>query len=236
MYTGHFAAGLALTARERRVSPWAIFVGVGFIDLLDGALVAAGVERVKPDLAVPLGFDLDFIDWDHSLLMACVWSLVFGLGAYWVFGRDRRTGAFAGLAAISHIVLDLVVHNGDIALYPYARTHLGLYVWRDYPTGSYFLELALDLACAAYFVVRGRKAGVPAKWIAAPVALLLFIHLNWWPPLNPMRLVAAHVPMPRAMTIHGMLVVAGFVVPGLIFGWLCIDRANKKATAKITTT
>ena len=48
MCSGHFAAGLALSARFRRVPPIAIFVGVGFVDLIDGALVAAGVERVKP--------------------------------------------------------------------------------------------------------------------------------------------------------------------------------------------
>ena len=224
MYSGHFAAGLALSARFRRVPPIAIFVGVGFIDLIDGALVAAGVERVKPDLAVPLAFDLEFIDWDHSLLMACVWSAVFGALAYFVFGRDARTGLVAAAAAISHIVLDLVVHDGDLALYPHAEMHFGLYVWRDFPTGSYFLELAIDLACAAYFVWRGVRDGFSRRRLVPPVLLLLLIHASWWKTLNPMRMVAEHVAMPTAQVVHGALVFVGFAIPAAIFARLVSAR------------
>ena len=224
MYSGHFAAGLSLSARFRRVPPLAIFVGVGLIDLIDGALVAAGVERVKPDLAVPLGFDLDFIDWDHSLLMACMWSALFGALAYFVFGRYARTGLVAAAAALSHIVLDLVVHDGDLALYPHSSIHFGLYLWRDFPIGSYFLELGIDLAAIAYFARREQR------WVW-PAVLLLAIQASWWSAINPMRMVAAHVPMPTAAVVHGVLVFVGFALPAAVFGWLVARARATKAVA-----
>jgi hypothetical protein len=34
MYVGHFAAGLAIKAREPTVPTWALLVGVGLLDIL----------------------------------------------------------------------------------------------------------------------------------------------------------------------------------------------------------
>ncbi|HUB06955.1 MAG TPA: hypothetical protein VMB50_08140 [Myxococcales bacterium] len=227
MYSGHFAAGLAIGAKERRVPPLAILMGVGFLDLVNGVLVMAGIEHVRPAPAEPLAFDLVFIDWDHSIAMALVWSALFGGLVYLLCRRDLRAGVVGGLAALSHIVLDIPVHNGDLALWPGSSMHLGFYLWHDYPVFSYVLELGLDLACAAYFVRRERAAGARGARLVWPVALLLGLHLQRWPAIDPMHWVA-HLPMPTAQTVHGLLVFAGFLGPGALFAWL-VTRARRGA-------
>lgn len=50
--------------------------------------------------------------WDHSLLMAVVWSVLFGLLASWLGGSRHRTriGVVFGLMVFSHWVLDWITH------------------------------------------------------------------------------------------------------------------------------
>ena len=50
---------------------------------------------------------------DHSLLMAVVWSVLFGLLAFWLARRSRRPIRIAivfGLMVFSHWVLDWITH------------------------------------------------------------------------------------------------------------------------------
>jgi hypothetical protein len=123
MYVGHFAIGLAIKARMPEVPTLPIMLGVGFLDILDGLFIIAGFDRVTPNLlAGPyLFFDLTFIDWDHSLLMALLWSLVWGV----LFSRTPKVALVAALAAFSHFIADWPMHNGDLALYPHSSEHLG---------------------------------------------------------------------------------------------------------------
>lgn len=61
---GHLAVGLAITAFSPRTPALPIMVGVGVIDIVDGALTVLGVDRIVPNLAAGpyLFFDLVFID------------------------------------------------------------------------------------------------------------------------------------------------------------------------------
>jgi hypothetical protein len=62
MYVGHFAAGLAIKAREPRAPTWALLVGVGLLDILFGPFVLAGIERATVTPSISPGFSLDYID------------------------------------------------------------------------------------------------------------------------------------------------------------------------------
>lgn len=71
MYPGHFAAGLALKVSEPKASTLGIMSGVGFLDLVFAVGVGFGVEgRTLQHLITP---------WSHSLIMAAVWSIGYGL-------------------------------------------------------------------------------------------------------------------------------------------------------------
>jgi hypothetical protein len=179
MYAGHFAAGLAIKAREPRAPTWAVLLGVGFVDLLFGVFVLAGIERVSITPGQAPGFALDFIDWSHSLVASLAWAAGFAL----VF--SRRSAAVAlwlGIAVFSHFVLDFIMHPGDLALWPHAATHVGLGLWRAWPIGWWFFELAFIALCAVYYVSRARRIGGFGghAWIAAAVIAALHVANSPW--------------------------------------------------------
>ena len=154
MYVGHFAAALAIKAQEPKAPTWALLVGVGFLDILFGPFVLAGIERATVTPAVSPGFSLDYIDWSHSLIMSVVWSILFAAA---FVRRGPRVMFALGVAVFSHFVLDLPMHPSDLALWPNSNAHIGLGLWRTLPSGWWFVELAVIGALWAYYWRRSRR-------------------------------------------------------------------------------
>ena len=150
MYAGHFAAGLAMKAAEPRAPTWLLLLGVGFVDVLFGIFVLLGIERVTMTPGQPPGFTLDFIDWSHSLAASIFWSVLFGLA---FARRGRPVALWAGLAVFSHFVLDFFMHPQDLALWPHSTAHVGLGLWRLWPRGWWWFELAFIAVFGAIYVV-----------------------------------------------------------------------------------
>ena len=222
MYVGHFAIGLAIKACAPKVRALPVILGVGVLDILDGIFIVAGLDRVTANLnAGPyLFFDLTFIDWDHSLLMAIVLSLAWGA----LFLKHRLTAVVAAAAAFSHFLADVPLHNQDLALYPYATTNLGYGLWGKLGTASWALEGVFAALCVAFAWRLNARRGVSTLWPALVLAVL-FLQLSPW--LSPMK-VAANLAEPWAHILHGVLVTLGFLIPGLLLSWL-IDRAELRA-------
>lgn len=173
MYVGHVAAGLAIKAGEPRAPTWALLVGVGLLDILFAPFVLAGIERATVTPSVSPGFSLNYIDWSHSLVMSLVWSVLFA-AAFARYGRHVM--AAIGFAVFSHFLLDLPMHPPDLALWPNASVHLGLGVWRTWPNGWWFFELAVIVALWAVYYWRRSK--VDASFGRRPLsifALLVFL-------------------------------------------------------------
>jgi hypothetical protein len=222
MYVGHFATGMALTAKAPRGAALPILLGVGFIDILDGLLIVAGLDTVTPNLRSGpyLYFDLTFIDWDHSLLMAGVWSVAWAL----LFVKDRSIGLLAGAAAFSHFLADWPVHNGDLALYPYAAEHLGFGLWGRWGTAAWIAEGVFSAALCAYARTNFARRGVSSTW---PLVVIAFCFVSMSPWLSPMKVVAT-LGEPTAHLLHGALVTLGFLMPGALLTWL-VNRAEQSA-------
>lgn len=184
MYAGHFAAGLAIKAAVPRAPTWALLVGVGVLDYLYSAFLLVGIERITLTPGVAPGFALDFIDWSHSLAAALVWSAAFALP----FLRAGRAVALAVAASVfSHFLLDWLMHPGDLALWPHSTGHVGLGLWRIWPVGWWFFELAFIAACAAFYVVRARRDasfGGRAAWVVAVVLALHATNSPWSSPVK----------------------------------------------------
>lgn len=174
MYAGHFAAGLAIKAREPRAPTWAVMVGVGLLDLLFGPFVLLGIERVAITPAVSPGFELLHIDWSHSLVMAIVWSALFALLFH---RRGRVVAGVLGLAVFSHFLLDLPMYPHDLALWPGSGVHLGLGLWRILPQGWWFVELAFVAACGAYYWLAARRDGAFGRYAGWAVGVVVALHL-----------------------------------------------------------
>jgi hypothetical protein len=182
VYAGHLAFGLALKARVPRAPTWGLLLGVGFLDVLFGPFVLLGIERVAITPGVSPGFDLQFIDWSHSLLMALVWATLYGA---LFFRQGPAVAATLGFAVFSHFLLDLPMHPADLALYPHSTVHLGFGLWRVLPVGWWFVELGVIGACLGYYWMasrRDRSFGYRAGAAAVVVLLLHVLNSPWLAP------------------------------------------------------
>lgn len=182
MYAGHFAAGLAMKATAPRVPTWPLLLGVGFVDILFGLFVVLGIEHAQLTPGHSPGFSLDFIDWSHSLAMSAAWALAYALA---FARRGAVVAAWCGAAVFSHFVLDVLMHPGDLALWPHSEAHVGLGLWTRWPTGWWFFELAFIAACGAYYVVRARQDrsfGGRALWVVGVVVALHVTNSRWLSP------------------------------------------------------
>ena len=177
MYAGHFAAALAIKAKEPRAPTWALLLGVGFLDVLFGIFVMLRIERVRMTPGVAPGFSLDFIDWSHSLAAALVWSVLYA-ALFW--GRGSAIARLMGFAVFSHFLLDLPMHPPDLALWPGAGTHLGFGLWHT--PFWWWIELAfVAVACGYYWIGarRLRTFGNNAGWACIVVLALHLMNSPW---------------------------------------------------------
>lgn len=220
MYVGHFAIGLAIKARYPKVPALPIMMGVGFLDLLDGIFILLGFNTVTPNLASGpyLFFDLTFIDWDHSLLAALFWSVIWGL----LFIKHRAVAAVAALAAFLHFIADWPMHNSDLALYPHSIEHYGYGLWGKLGTLAWVIEGVFSAVLAVYAWRISARRGVSLVW---PCAVLVVLFLQLSPVASPMKFVAT-LQEPLTHILHGALVSLGFLIPGLLLTWL-LDRAER---------
>ena len=212
MYVGHFACGVALWAVRPRTPPWVPLVGIGVLDILNGIGVAAGLERISPAPDEPLGLALDYIDWDHSLLMALVWSLAFAVAVGWKNGRGAAV--IGGLAVFSHFVGDVLVHNGDLALWPGSEVHLGLWLWHLFPVGSWFIEGAFAAVLIAFAIAVRKRDGVPLGAWTRALVILGVVHLSFAPGIGPLKFAGAHLNGAALAWTYAVLVIVGVLVPG----------------------
>jgi hypothetical protein len=225
MYVGHIASGLLLAAVFPTVPTKAIILGVGWLDIVDGLFTLVGINHVRPDLSAGpyLFFELVFVDWDHSLLMALVLSVIWAA----LYSRDTKTALVAFVASFSHWLCDLPFHNLDLAAYPYSELHYGWGWWGRFLAGAWAMEGAFSAVCIALawtiFASRGVSITAPAV-----VCALLFLNLSPW--TSPLKFIA-QMGHPADYLLHGALITAGFLVPGLLISGM-IDKAVVKARGK----
>ncbi len=105
-----------------------------------------GIEhaRITPD-----AIHLDFIPYSHSLgTGALLAALAWGMGKS---VRRARVGAAIAVGILSHIVLDVIHHEPNIALLPIAGgPRLGLNL-QGYPLLDFFVELGFCVFCWQIF-------------------------------------------------------------------------------------
>jgi membrane-bound metal-dependent hydrolase YbcI (DUF457 family) len=160
MYAGHFAAGLALRGRARRVPVTALLVGAFLLDLL---WILFGV------------FHLDHTawdDWSHSFVMSVVWAAAFA-AFFWRLGR--RAFFVLWLAAFSHYLLDLTVQGA--ALYPNEpmRLLIPILVANHYR----LFQLVVCIVLLAVFGYDERRSSLPAWRVWAVCCLVLALNLRF---------------------------------------------------------
>ncbi|MDT3735940.1 MAG: metal-dependent hydrolase [Denitratisoma sp.] len=177
MFIGHFGIGFGAKAVAPRASLGTLFLAAQFIDLLWPTLLLLGVERVRIEpgttAVTPLVFEHYPVS--HSLLAVAAWALLLAL-AYRFLRQDRRGAWVVGLAVLSHWLLDAVVHQPDLPLYPGSAVLAGLTLW-DSLTATLAVELPLFMAGVWFYLRATRPRDRVGTWgLGGLVGLLLAIY------------------------------------------------------------
>jgi hypothetical protein len=167
----HAATALLLKRRFPAVPIAPVLVAVQAMELAWVALNYLGIERTITDATVRSVADIHlvYMPYSHSVATALgaallAWGVI-ELG----FGR-RALGRAVGLGIASHLVLDLLTHAHDIALWPgLTEPKLGLGLYDAAPFAAFLVELAYGVAC--WRVYRG-GAGLLAVVVLGNLANL----------------------------------------------------------------
>ena len=217
MFIGHFGLAIAAKRVAPRVSLGTTIFAAEFLDVVWPVLVLTGIEKVEIAPGITRVTPLDFVyyPWSHSLLMACVWGVLFAL-AYWLIRRRPRDALLLGALVVSHWVLDWIVHRPDLPLYP-GGPRYGLGLWNSV-AATMVVEWGM-LAAGIYLYVRSTRPldriGTYAYWGLVVFLALSYLGATFGPP----------PPSPEAVawsSLIGYLMVA--------WGWW-IDRHRSPASA-----
>lgn len=211
-----------------------MYVGSAWIDLFNGLFIMMGITTVKSNINSGPYLFTDLLDasWDHSLVMALVWSVVYGLVvAIWYYNpqtKDHRDIPMpkwqfflvAFSTSIFHWILDLPVHNNDLALYPGSDVFFGWAWWGRFGAWSWVFELALSwtFIFAALFVSGQRSARhyydnsrySTILYHGLVIGAIFPMFLN--PFFSPMKWAAQNPHHATAFT-QGLGVIMGYVLP-----------------------
>ena len=151
MFIGHFAVGLAAKRAAPRGSLGTYIAAATFLDMLWPVFLLLGIEQVRiaPGITAFSPFDFVRFPWSHSLIMAVVWSLVFG-GTHYALRRDKATAKMMSAVVFSHWVLDWVTHRPDLPLAPGLAFRTGLGLWNSIP-GTVAVEVLMFIAAAFWY-------------------------------------------------------------------------------------
>lgn len=211
MFVGHFAASAAVKAVRPQLPFWACVGAAQLLDIGWGALVIAGVERLRVNPALPGSpLELYHMPWTHSLPMALLWSALAGVLAMRWWGR---AGAWLGAVVFSHWLADLLVHRPDLPLGLFGPK-VGLGLW-SLPVVEMIVEIGLmGLAVALWTARRGAAGQPPRPALGWFVAMLVLAIVNALP---------GEAPAPAVM---GGLALMGYAI-AIAVGAM-VDRADRR--------
>src|SRR5262245_55183208 len=153
----HAATALIIKRRFPSVPLIPVLVSVQAMELAWVGLNYLGVERTTTESAVHSVADihLAYMPFSHSVATAVAGALLAWLVVEKGLGRPLLARA-VGLGIFSHLVLDVVTHASDIALWPGSSLPaLGLGLYDRAPMWGFALEMAYGLVC--WWIYRGRR-------------------------------------------------------------------------------
>lgn len=151
----HAATALLIKRRFPSVSLVPMLLSVQAMELAWVGFNYLGIERTTTAETVRSVADIQlaFMPYSHSVGTAVGAALLAWLIIEKGF-RRALLGRAVGVGIVSHLILDLVTHGHDIALWPgLAAPRLGLGLYAAAPMIAFFVELAYGTFC--WYVYRG---------------------------------------------------------------------------------
>ena len=152
----HAATALLIKRRFPSVSLTPLLLSVQAMELAWVGLNYLGVERTTTESSVHSVADihLTYMPFSHSVATAAAATLLAWLVVEKGLGRPSL-GRAIGIGIFSHLILDVVTHASDIALWPGSSLPaLGLGFYDRAPMWGFALEMAYGFVC--WRVYRGR--------------------------------------------------------------------------------
>lgn len=163
---GHLAAGFAARPSAPKVPLLVLLAASETNEIMYFLFSTVGIEK-------PAQMSISFTEgvryagssvnpWSHGLFMSVVWSLL-AAGATYLFFKDRRSAAVVGGVAISHWLLDFLMHS-NLPLFFEGSPLLGLGLENTGPGFIFMtvLDLVLLGGAIAFYVVNRKKKQTPA--------------------------------------------------------------------------
>ena len=174
MFIGHYAAGFALKAVEKKASLGVLFIAVQFVDILFFSFVPFGIENFNLVEGYTAVNHMELYDYPytHGLLASFLWAfLIYALWRFVPFFRQsapHKVAIVMALAILSHWFTDLLVHVPDLPLLGNDSLKVGFGLWHNF-AATYALEVAL-LAGSIILYLRATTA----KGIMGKYAMIIF--------------------------------------------------------------
>ncbi len=140
MFAGHIGAGLAIGRAERRVNVGWFIAAALLLDFVLWVCVLLGWESVTIPADFANTHQPQFVfPYSHSLAAGLVWSVLAGAVGFASFSRLRVGRIHAALliaaAALSHWLLDALVHQPEMPLAGENSPAVGMGLWNNIPVG-----------------------------------------------------------------------------------------------------
>src|SRR5262245_10749031 len=144
----HAATALLIKRRFPSVSLTPMLLSVQAMELAWVGFNYLGIERTTTEASVRSVADihLAYMPFSHSVATAVGGALLAWLFVERGLGHPLL-GRAIGIGILSHLVLDLVTHARDIALWPGSTLALGLGLYDRAPMWGFALELVYGVMC-----------------------------------------------------------------------------------------
>lgn len=210
MLIGHYAPALLAKAVEPDIPLWSTVLAAQWLDVLWVLFNAAGIEQVKlPKVPMP-GWPAIavYIPWTHSLPMAVMWSVMYGLTARRLRASPRQS-VILSLTVASHWIADLLVHRRDLSLFFYGPKY-GCNMWSRPVAEATFEMSLLGLGAIAWTGSRLRRnprAGItPVVLFFTILSILQFYGQYTKPPLCVISLLTSGITTYLGCTILAAII------------------------------
>ncbi len=220
MYAGHFAFALLFQSYFPGVNSFLLTLGVGLLDIIFGFLAYFNLEGVSINpKAGFLGVNLH-CPYSHSLVGSLIISLLWGcLGIY--------TNSFLPLflSSFSHFILDWIVHNRDLELYPKSNIIIGgTEFWSRYPHQTYYFELILCILCSIEALRKTTDSlsfSIHDLLLIISICYVFYLHYQRRPATNgQFAQMIKNIPKEKQGPLLFKVFMKSFIIPSISLGTL----------------
>jgi len=222
MFVGHYSASFIAKGLEPRASLALLFVAAQFLDFVFFPLVLIGAEDllIHENATASTHFLLPFMPWSHSVWAALIWPIAVFLFAIRFLRVGKTTALLLALITSSHWLLDLLVHDGDLAIWSIFdddAIKLGMGLWHQ-ALIAFLLECTLLILATLFYLKRSHsvnRLGKIGPIIFVSTLIIVQALFNFGPFVDVSHEVFA---IAAFVTLVLFTLIAGFLDPNRLGG------------------